>query len=138
MRHLAPLVVPWPETQLRAARIAGRLVAQGLLDEDEILPPIVHAACAAAPTLSPWGLHSHLLHALRDSCRATLGARDRAAWRVHDALAPLIVARAARRRLLAAAAEADAGGLLLAHERRAIAEQLVCRALARRPRRRRA
>lgn len=118
--------------QMHAAARAGRLAAQGLLDETEILPALLLAlppdARRAAQALT-------LLRVLRQSRAATTEARRHAAARVRHALAPLLAARAGRARLLAAAAAADPQALLLAHERRALAEALVRRALG--PRRRR-
>jgi hypothetical protein len=110
--------------QLRAAAVAGQLVAQGLLAEAEVLPPIIAEAPAGEPARAAILAR---FTAARDAMQAE---RGRTAWRIRTALAPLIEARAAGSALLAAAFGADRGQALLARERRRIAEQLIRRALA--------
>ena len=114
--------------QLRAAAVAGQLVAQGLLAEAEILPPIIASAPPGQPARA--AILSRFT-AARDAMQAE---RRRAAWRIRSTLAPLLEARAAGTTLLAAAAGADRGQALLRHERRQIAEQLIRRALTQRHR----
>jgi hypothetical protein len=114
-----------PLPQLHAAWVAGQLVAQGLLAETEILPPIIAEAATGAPA------RAAILSRFTAARDAMAAERRRTAWRIRAALAPLVEARAAGSALLAAAAGADRAQALLARERRQIAEQLIRRALAR-------
>lgn len=110
--------------QLHAAVVAGQLVAQGLLAETEILPPLIAEAPAGQPA------RTAILARFTAARDAMTAERRRTAWRIRVALAPLVEARAAGSALLAAAAGADRGQALLTRERRLIAEQLIHRALA--------
>jgi hypothetical protein len=109
---------------LRAATIAGRLAAQGLLDPSESLPALLLAARTPPACPAP-----QVLAAFEAARLATDAARRRAAARVRAALPRLLAARAARPALLAAAAAADPACDLLAHERQAIAASLIAHAL---------
>jgi hypothetical protein len=120
-----------PAPQLRAAAVAGRLHAEGLLDATELLPDLLAAARSAAPHLDPAGLRMRLAHAMADSATAHAAARGRAARDVARAVEDALAARRPRARILAAAESADPEQVLSIDEREEIIQAGLRRALRR-------
>lgn len=118
-----------PPAQLRAAAIAGRLAAAGLVEGPPLLAAIRRAALRAAPAVDRRGLAMRLAHGFADAHHAALLAREAACRRIAWALAPLLHARAPAAALLAAADAADPDHALTARERRAEAEAAIRRHL---------
>ena len=120
-----------PEAQQRAAAVAGRLHAEGLLDATELLPALIAAAHAAAPHLDPLGLRTRLAHIIADSASAHAAARGRAARFVARAVEDALAARLPRARILATAEAADRELVLSDDERDEIVQAGLRRALRR-------
>ncbi len=118
-----------PAPQLRAAAIAGRLAAAGLVEGPPLLAAIRRAAHRAAPAQDRRGLAMRLAHAFADSHHAAQLARETARRRIAFALAPLLAARAPAHALRQAAHEADPAEALSPREREAEAEAAIARHL---------
>jgi hypothetical protein len=118
-----------PPAQLRAASIAGRLAAAGLVEGPPLLAAIRRAAHQAAPMVDRHGLAMRLAHRFADAHHAALLARAAARRRIAFALAPLLAARAPGPALLEAAREADPDSALTPRERREEAEAAIRRHL---------
>jgi hypothetical protein len=97
------------------AQVFGRLVAQGLMEADKALAPMVAAAAERFPQMDPAGRQMRLAHALRDAEAHWVQMRDRTRFAIRRALQPLLAERASSARLLVAAREVNgaAGGPLL-------------------------
>ena len=106
-----------------AADAFGRLLAMGLLDDDEANAALREIA-ARAPGVDHSGLQARLMHALADSRGEWTLRRDRAIARVHRAVAPLLTTWAPARAVLRAAGAA-AGDDLQPGEAAAIAAGLA-------------
>jgi hypothetical protein len=117
-----------PPAQHRAAAIAGRLAAAGLVEGPPLLAAIRRAAFRAAPMVNRRGLAMRLAHRFADSHHAQL-ARAAARRRIAHALAPLLEARATAQALRRAAHEADPAEALTPREREAEAEAAIARHL---------
>lgn len=118
-----------PEAQHRAAAIAGRLAAAGLVEGPPLLAAIRRAAFRAAPGVDRRGLAMRLAHRFADAHHAARLARAAARRRIAFALAPLLAARLPGPALLQAADEADPEAALTPHERRNEAEAAIRRHL---------
>ncbi len=111
----------------------GQLVAMGLVGRAEAIVCLAEAARRAAPHGDERGMRARLCHALDDAAAFFRRARDRAPWRVRDALAPLLETLASRAELIEAGFAA-AGDSLAPAEARALIEDAVRRHLSRRGR----
>lgn len=116
--------------QFRAAAIAGRLAAAGLVEGPPLLAAIRRAAFRAAPTVNRRGLAMRLAHRFADSHHEAQLAREAARRRIAHALAPLLHARAPIPALRQAVAEADPHFALSAREQEAEAQAAIARHLA--------
>jgi hypothetical protein len=79
-----------PPLQTAAARAAGKLVAQGILAEDDILPDLITAAIKAGYRGHRHGLQARLTWALRESADYWRRERDRAEFVIRRELAPML------------------------------------------------
>jgi hypothetical protein len=79
-----------PPIQTAAASAAGKLVAQGILAEDDILPELITAALRAGYRGHRHGLQCRLTWALRDSADHWRRERDRAEFVIRRELAPML------------------------------------------------
>jgi hypothetical protein len=79
-----------PPIQTAAANAAGKLVAQGILAEADILPELIAAAIKAGYRGHRHGLQCRLTWALRDSADHWRRERDRAEFLTRRELAPML------------------------------------------------
>lgn len=79
-----------PPVQTAAASKAGKLVAQGILAEADILPKLIEAGIAAGYQGDRSGLQCRLTWAIRDSAEHWGRQRDRAEFLIRRELAPML------------------------------------------------
>lgn len=112
-------------SQIKAAQVFGRLIAQGMLEPAECYHALQDAAAKSAPSANPGGRQMVISHALRDSIAEWSMTRDRARRAIRKALDPLLERRAPSAEMLEAGeiANEDRGDPLLPREvREAVAE----------------
>jgi len=113
--------------------MAGRLIAQGLLEADEFLPDLMEAAIIGGYKGDKSGLQCRLSWALLDSAARWRSVRSKAEYDIGQALRPMIDERRPSSELFATAnfINKSLGQPLLSHEVTAIAEDHMAFALAR-------
>lgn len=79
-----------PPLQTAAATAAGKLVAQGILAEADVLPELIAAAIRAGYRGHRHGLQCRLTWAIRDSADDWGRQRDRAEFLIRRELAPML------------------------------------------------
>lgn len=119
------------QLQMRAAAVAGRLAAQGLLSAQESMPAVLRAARLAAPGHDPAGRRMVLLHAFVDSRDGWERQRARTAMRVRAAAAAALAAGLGSAEVWRNLQSTAEGGGLLAHEVAAQARLMLVRHLRR-------
>jgi hypothetical protein len=122
IRHRTDPLPPW-----RAAAVLGRLVAQGLLAEQEAAAAL---AAAPAPGADPLGWAARRAWRLKAAQDGWRRARLRALREARAALRPLLAARAPRDVLEDAVGRSDPHGALTRADRNALLHAEVARALA--------
>jgi hypothetical protein len=104
-----PPTLQWPQAQMHAARVCGRLSALGLAEGPPLLKHIYRAARKASPDLDPSGLKMRLVWSAREGQQAVQRERAEAENAIWRALQPALARRAPGPELLAVAQAQNPG-----------------------------
>lgn len=122
-----------PPIQTQAARTFGKLIAQGIVAYDDVLPDLYRAAIKAGYTGDRRGLRTRLAWHLREAADFWQIERSKADWPIREAIAPLVEAREPAEAIMARAHAANEarGEPLLRSEVRGLVREVLQAALIR-------